>query len=567
VPDDRKQEAWREIETEYARLGAAVGNKDLDAIREIHAPEYRELQISGDERDLEEAMTAWKDDLDDMLEPNFQVAIDGVDLDRDEANVMARSTQTFVSSPFHSLRLGMRIETARRDCWINGAGGWRLTRSATQAMRSFVNDKLDEEISFEPPLTAQERASVVRDLGVHALAFKSVLAGNGFDDLAGLDGLIGKARIVALGEASHGTAEFFQMKHRLLEYLVERKGFTVFAIEGNWPEAKVADRFVKTGEGDAAAALAAMHFWTWQTEEVSALLEWMRAYNTRRGERPMLSFAGFDMQFVAVAISCVTDFLGRIGDADREAAHQLYDGVEKLENDSGMKIPPAEKTRLRDSAAKALELIDARRDELTKVSTPAEYRNARQAARIVCQASRMHAGISWAERDDAMAQNVRWLLEEGFPGKKIVLWAHNGHVGTAPIGGEKSLGIHLRDLYGDQLVVIGFASDHGEVRAKRVAEGKFQPGPPVSLPLAPALSTSVEALFQDAGLPRFILDLRRIPKGGALGRWLATPKSHRSIGSGYDPDRSSKSYVQVCLPEVYDAIIFIAESTAAKPLK
>jgi erythromycin esterase len=125
-------------------------------------------------------------------------------------------------------------------------------------------------------LSAEQCAAVVRDLCAHALPFRSALAGNGFDDLTGLDRLIGDARIVALGEASHGTAEFFQMKHRLLEYLVERKGFTVFAIEGNSPEAQVANPLIKTGEGDAGAALAAMYFWTWQTEEVSALLHWMR---------------------------------------------------------------------------------------------------------------------------------------------------------------------------------------------------------------------------------------------------------------------------------------------------
>ena len=180
--------------------------------------------------------------------------------------------------------------------------GWQRGRSEIPSEEAWVNGKFHSEHTFEPPLSADAWASIVRELGAQALPFKTVLAGSGFDDLAGLDGMIGNARIVALGEASHGTAEFFQMKHRLLEYLVETKGFTVFAMEAPWAEAQLADRFIKTGEGSAAAALVAMHFRIWQTEEVRAMLDWMRAYNSTRGERPELSFAGFDMQSANVAI-------------------------------------------------------------------------------------------------------------------------------------------------------------------------------------------------------------------------------------------------------------------------
>jgi erythromycin esterase len=563
---DERLEARRAIEGEYARLCTAVGKKNLDAIRTIYAPEYGELQINGEEYDLEEAVAELQGDLAAMLNPSFRVEIDSIDSDGSEANVIAHSTLAFVSSPFASLRLSIRIETTRRDIWIK-SDDWHLRRSERQLIKSWVNDKLEQESKLELPLTAEERAAVVDDVRVHALPFKTVFACNGFDDLATLDELIGDARIVALGEASHGTAEFFQMKHRLLEYLVEEKGFTVFAIEGNWPEAQVADRFIKKGESDATAALAAMYFWTWQTDEARVMLDWMRAHNTARGERPILSFAGFDMQFVSVAIKRVVDLFGRISSANRDAIHLLYDGMEKLDKSSETELPAAEKMRLRDNAAKAMALVDAWREAALKVSKPDEYCCAHQAARVVLQASEMHAGVPWVERERAMADNVRWLLEKGFPGQKIVLWAHNGHVGTAPIGGEKSQGIHLRDLYGDQMVVLGFASYHGEVRAKRMAGGKIQSGPPVALPLVPARTNSVEALFHEAGLPHFILDFRHIPKSNALGRWLAKPRLHRSIGSGYDPDRASNSYVQVNLPETYDCIIFIAESTAAKPLK
>jgi erythromycin esterase len=356
------------------------------------------------------------------------------------------------------------------------------------------------------------------------------------------------------------------MKHRLLEYLVERKGFTVFAIEGNWPEAQVADRFIKTGEGDAGAALAAMYYWTWQAEEVSALLHWMRHYNATQGQHPVLSFAGFDMQVPNVAVKRVIDFLDRTSSADRDAVRVLYDGMEKLEK-WGTGTPAGENTRLADGASKALDLIEAHRETLVMASTPEEYRDLRQAARIVLQAFARRAGIPGAERDCAMAANVRWLIEEAFPGQKIVLWAHNSHVGTDMGGSEKSLGNHLRDRYGDQMVVIGFATHHGEVRARRREDGSGQPGPLVAAPLAPVSKVSVEAVFQETGLPRFILDLRDLPKDSAVSAWLAKPRLHRMIGAEYGAEADFKNYAHVRLPQMYDAIVFIAGSTAAKPLR
>jgi erythromycin esterase len=292
----------------------------------------------------------------------------------------------------------------------------------------------------------------------------------------------------------------------------------------------------------------------------------MRRYNATQNQRPVLSFAGFDMQVPNVAIKRVIDFLDRTGGADRDDVRALYDGMEKLDM-WGTGTPARENARLADRASKALDLIEAQRQMLVMASTPEEYRDLRQAARIVLQAFARRAGIPGAERDCAMAENVRWLIEEAFPGQKIVLSAHNGHVGTDMGSSGKSLGNHLRDRYGDQMVTIGFAAHHGEVRARRREDGSGQPGPLVAAPLALVSKVSVEAMFQETGLPRFILDLRDLPKDSAVSAWLSKPRLHRMIGAVYDAEGDSKYYAHVRLPEMYDGIIFIAESTAAKPLK
>jgi erythromycin esterase len=114
------------------------------------------------------------------------------------------------------------------------------------------------------------------------------------------------------------------------------------------------------------------------------------------------------------------------------------------------------------------------------------------------------------------------------------------------------------------MLILGFAFHRGEVRAKRMAKGKFLPGPAVALPLFPAKTGSIEALFHEGDLHLAILDFRRVPKSSALGNWLRKPRMHRSIGAGYNPDQCFEGVSD--LPQTYDGIIFIAESTAAKPI-
>lgn len=147
----------------------------------------------------------------------------------------------------------------------------------------------------------------------NAIVFDTVEAGHGFDDLRALKPLIGNARIVALGEPTHGSREVFQMKHRLLEYLVEELGFTVFSIEANLPEAFAVGRYVVDGDGDPRALIRGMYFWTWSTEEVHDMVRWMRKHNAvADGPRgPRIRFTGFDVQTPDVAAGIVEGFAER----------------------------------------------------------------------------------------------------------------------------------------------------------------------------------------------------------------------------------------------------------------
>ncbi len=184
------------------------------------------------------------------------------------------------------------------DTWTMTADGWKL-KAKTHLSSRITVPKTD-------PDTAK---AVAAELKLRAVAFATVQPGGETDDLAAFGKAVGDARIAALGEASHGTREFFQMKHRLLEYLVNEKGLTVFAIEANWPEALAVDRYIKTGEGDVETAMSQMYFWTWYTEELRDMIEWMRAFNWAPGNHPTLTFTAFDMQTGELAAQQALDFL------------------------------------------------------------------------------------------------------------------------------------------------------------------------------------------------------------------------------------------------------------------
>jgi erythromycin esterase-like protein len=146
----------------------------------------------------------------------------------------------------------------------------------------------------------------------NAVVFTTPEAGNGFEDLKGVGAIVGDARIVSLGEPTHGTREAFQMKHRLLEYLVEEKGFSIFSIEANMPESYRLSEYVIDGKGDPKALVAGMYFWTWNTQEVLDMVEWMRAWNVKNPAsegKPRLRFTGFDMQTPDVAWEIAQKFL------------------------------------------------------------------------------------------------------------------------------------------------------------------------------------------------------------------------------------------------------------------
>lgn len=382
----------------------------------------------------------------------------------------------------------------------------------------------------------------------------SVQPGRPYPDLTAFGEAVGNARLVSLGEASHGSREIFQMKHRLFEYLVREKGFTVFAIEANWPESEALDRYIKTGEGDPRAGLKALYVWPWRTEEVLALIEWMRAFNQAPGDHPILTFTGFDMQRYRVALDRTLAALK--GTAEAPAVEAAYSTLRNLDDPwfspagttkpAGFRWSNPDLKGIADQADDIVRFLEERKATAKTV----------QMARVVAQALRCRIGEIRSCRDQMMARNVQWLLDEAHPDEKMVVWAHNAHVSYGP----DWMGNRLREVLSSQMYVLGFAIDAGTVRAKRRENGEL--ADPIENILPPAAPGTGTAMLSQAGVPMFFLNMKTAR--GALGAWLDDEHLFRGIGGGYDdvqatmnPDRLSRSY---------DGLIFLRETSASRPL-
>ncbi|MBV9211551.1 MAG: erythromycin esterase family protein, partial [Acidobacteria bacterium] len=195
--------------------------------------------------------------------------------------------------------------------------------SCSSILNVFAGNSQNQESAAQPQDKAAAEAAR-KWLAANAIRLSTVEAGHGFDDMKPLKKLVGKARIVSLGEATHGTREFFQLKHRMLEFLVTQMGFNIFSIEANMPEAYRLNDYVLNGKGDPAELIHGMYFWTWDTQEVLDMVLWMREFN--RSGKGRVQFTGFDMQTPDVAAEIVRDFVaGRDADYNSSLSAAIAD--------------------------------------------------------------------------------------------------------------------------------------------------------------------------------------------------------------------------------------------------
>ena len=438
-----------------------------------------------------------------------------------------------------------------------------VTLSDYYARLAHVPENLDfEGIVIVSELTSQWLRSVARP-------FDTDQPGSGTEDLAELGRIIGNARIAAFGEATHGSREFFRMKHRAFEYLVETRGYTHFLIEATMPEARAIDRYVATGEGDPARLLAGLYFWTWNTQEVLDLILWMRSYNVRAGE-PRLRFFGVDMQFPHQALDSVSAMLGR---ADVRVAAQADEAVRCFDDArdpsrqlSGTRyaaLPQSARSRCALLLSQLADSVAAHLDEWDGALSADDGAWLQQYITLSRQWEQMahtaDVSVVARVRDRAMADNALWIAARE-PAARLFVWAHNAHVSRRP----STMGAHLARELGDAYRNVAFTFGNGRFNAiTMLSSGAYGPLQVHTVSGLGSVFTMESFLFATAQ-PRLIFDTHKVTSREA-GTFAIDrrPVLLRSIGAVYSSTNAAGYFERSLLPLDYDGIIwfvFVGES-------
>lgn len=405
------------------------------------------------------------------------------------------------------------------------------------------------------------------------------------DDLQSLSAIVGTKTLVGLGEATHGTHEFFTMKHRILEYLVEKLGFTTFAIEGSWSAGKLINDYVLNGTGTAADVLAHMEFWTWNTQEVLDLIEWMRAYNVDPSHTVKVHFAGFDCQDIeAPTFQNVESYIQQVDPANSATVQQMYAQLGPTENTQAdirmfiaayAKLPLATRQQYATQAQQVYTLLTSHQTQDISRSSAEAFANALQDARVIVQTTQYAAFDSTAAaqminyRDAAMAENIGWLMGHG--AGKTVLWAHDGHIGSASTGpGYVTMGMHLRQQFGANYMTILTSFYVGSFNAAPIdanqTVGSVRANTLTTLPIA----SSYNQVLGSLSTPNYLLDMSKLPATGPVTQWFAGPRGFIEIGAGFNGSSEGfliqSAYALLALQQAADVIISLQQTTPTQLL-
>jgi erythromycin esterase-like protein len=397
--------------------------------------------------------------------------------------------------------------------------------------------------------------------------------------------LVGDARVVLLGEASHGTHEFYRERARITKRLIQERGFTAVAIEGDWPDAYRVNRFVCGGGPDLDAEESLRGFrrfptWMWRNADVLDFVGWLRAHNDGLSSAAQVGFFGLDLYSLGASMEAVIGYLDR---HDPEAAERARRRYECLQPYSGESTEYGRAVLLGVSASCRRQvfeqLVDLRRrgaDYLRPDGTLAEdeYFSAEQNAVLVGDAEEYYrtmlgdAAASWNLRDRHMADTLDHLtahLDRHDGAGRVVVWEHNSHIGDAratEMGqrGELNIGQLMRERHPRDVVLVGFTTHTGTVTAAP-AWG----APAERMRVRPAMDGSYEAIFHEVGIPAFLL----CPLADArCASALHQPRLERAIGVIYRPQTERQSHWFASdITGQFDAVVHIDVTRAVEPLE
>ncbi|ARS36197.1 erythromycin esterase family protein [Pontibacter actiniarum] len=395
-------------------------------------------------------------------------------------------------------------------------------------------------------------------------------------DLDTLISEIGDARVVMLGEASHGTSEYYTWRTAISKRLVQEKGFNFIAVEGDWPECYAVNRLVK-GYPNAGSKIADVlqvyrrwPTWMWANWEVAALTEWLREYNNQRNGKEKVGFYGLDVYSLWESLDQIVRFLERNDGQAAEAARLAINCFEPFNRDP-QTYAQATAFVPTDCESEVVEMLQKVQQQRTFTDDPEQDFNTKQNALVAANAEKYYRAMvrgsseSWNVRDSHMMETLDRLLEFHGPEAKAIVWEHNTHIGDARYtdmadDGMFNIGQLAREKYGRENVkLVGFGSYQGTVIA-----GRSWGAPMQKMDVPPAVEGSWEEMLHNISTDDKIIlsaDLKNVPE-------LQQRIGHRAIGVVYDPKYEMfGNYVPTVIPERYDAFLYFEETEAVHPLR
>jgi erythromycin esterase-like protein len=388
----------------------------------------------------------------------------------------------------------------------------------------------------------------------------------------------GDARIVLLGEASHGTSEFYRARAAISRRLIERHGFNIVAVEADWPDAATIDRYVRHRPWREGELTAFERFptWMWRNREFDAFIRWLHGYNANRPYERMCGFYGLDLYNLSGSMRAVIDFLEREDPELARLAHRRYGCLDPWAEEPqlyGRNALMEGYARCEVGVIRMLQELLIRQVDCFAPECD-EWLDAAANARLVKDAEAYYrvmyhgAAESWNLRDTHMFDTLNMILDAKGLQSKAIVWAHNSHIGNAAFTDmgmtreELNIGELAKEKSGSRARLIGFGTHSGTVAAADDWDEPMQ-----IKRVRPSLPDSHERMSHDSGVPRFLLDLREGEVGRDIREALMEPRLERFIGVIYRPETERWShYSEAILPKQFDGWVWFDETQAVTPL-
>jgi erythromycin esterase-like protein len=385
----------------------------------------------------------------------------------------------------------------------------------------------------------------------------------------------GSKRVVLLGEASHGTSEFYAARAAITRRLIAQHGFTIVAVEADWPDAAAIDRYVRLRSARDGAEPPFQRFpaWMWRNTDVAAFVAWLRRHNETVQQDQRAGFFGLDIYNMRASIAAVLAYLDRVDPEAAAVARERYGCLtpwQKEPSTYGHAMLTSGYRTCEDAVARQCQDIFAKQLAYTQ-SDGESFLDAAQNARLVASAERYYrimyygGAESWNLRDTHMFETLEHLLRASGRDARAIVWAHNSHIGDArhtemgSVRSELNIGQLCRERFGDDAALIGFGTHAGTVAAASNWDGPME-----TMRVRPSHRDSFERSFHDSGAGRALVEFSR---DAPLQMLLREPKLERFIGVIYRPDTELTShYAEASLSQQFDAFVWFDETRAVEPL-